>query len=74
MLIQGQEYTPLEALWTFNPVTRHEIHGSLEGPLESLWEAVEKHRAHLMEKLNARNLAGLVRLAVKYGLVDRNDV
>lgn len=37
-------------------------------------KTVEKHRAHLMEKLNARNLAGLVRLAVKYGLVDRNDV
>lgn len=35
-------------------------------------KTVEKHRASLMEKLNVRNLAGLVRLAVKYGLVDRN--
>ncbi len=34
-------------------------------------KTVEKHRAHLMEKLSVRNLAGLVRLAVKYGLVDR---
>ena len=34
-------------------------------------KTVEKHRAHLMEKLGAKNLAGLVRLAVKYGLVDR---
>ena len=34
-------------------------------------KTVEKHRAHLMEKLGVRNLAGLVRLAVKYGLVDR---
>jgi RNA polymerase sigma factor (sigma-70 family) len=34
-------------------------------------KTVEKHRAHLLEKLGVRNLAGLVRLAVKYGLVDR---
>jgi DNA-binding NarL/FixJ family response regulator len=35
-------------------------------------KTVEKHRAKLMEKLNVRNLAGLVRLAVKYHLVDRD--
>jgi DNA-binding NarL/FixJ family response regulator len=35
-------------------------------------KTVEKHRARLMEKLNVRNLAGLVRLAVKYHLVDRD--
>ena len=33
-------------------------------------KTVEKHRGKLMEKLNARNLAGLVRIAVKYRLVD----
>jgi two-component system response regulator NreC len=33
-------------------------------------KTVEKHRASLMEKLNVRNLAGLVRFAVKYHLVD----
>lgn len=33
-------------------------------------KTVEKHRASLMEKLKVRNLAGLVRLAVKYRLVD----
>lgn len=33
-------------------------------------KTVEKHRTRLMEKLNVRNLAGLVRLAVKYHLVD----
>ncbi len=33
-------------------------------------KTVEKHRAKLMEKLSVRNLAGLVRLAVKYHLVD----
>jgi len=36
-------------------------------------KTVEKHRAKLMEKLNVRNLAGLVRLAVKYHLVDLNS-
>jgi DNA-binding NarL/FixJ family response regulator len=35
-------------------------------------KTVEKHRSRLMEKLNVRNLAGLVRLAVKYRLVDRD--
>ena len=34
-------------------------------------KTVEKHRARLMEKLNVRNLAGLVRMAVKYHLVDK---
>jgi DNA-binding NarL/FixJ family response regulator len=33
-------------------------------------KTVEKHRASLMEKLNVRNLAGLVRFAVKHRLVD----
>ena len=35
-------------------------------------KTVEKHRARLMEKLNVRNLAGLVRLAIKYRLVDQD--
>ena len=35
-------------------------------------KTVEKHRASLMDKLNIHNLAGLVRLAIKEGLVDRN--
>jgi DNA-binding NarL/FixJ family response regulator len=36
-------------------------------------KTVEKHRAKLIEKLNVRNLAGLVRLAVKYHLVDKDS-
>lgn len=50
-----------------------EEHTSSEigGMLAVSEKTVEKHRAHLMEKLGAKNLAGLVRLAVKYGLVDR---
>lgn len=33
-------------------------------------KTVEKHRVRLMKKLNVRNLAGLVRIAIKYRLVD----
>ena len=33
-------------------------------------KTVEKHRSRLMEKLNVRNIAGLVRMAVKFRLVD----
>lgn len=33
-------------------------------------KTVEKHRSNLMEKLNIRHVAGLVRLAIKYRLVD----
>ena len=33
-------------------------------------KTVEKHRAKLMEKLNVRNIAGMVRMAVKFHLVD----
>jgi DNA-binding NarL/FixJ family response regulator len=36
-------------------------------------KTVEKHRAKLMEKLSVRNLAGLVRMAVKYRLVDHDS-
>ena len=35
-------------------------------------KTVEKHRASLMEKLGARNMAGLVRMALKHGLSDLN--
>ena len=64
-----------------HPLTRQEIlqliaeeHTSAEiGKILFISEkTVEKHRTKLMEKLNVRNLAGLVRLAVKYHLVDRD--
>ena len=35
-------------------------------------KTVEKHRANLMDKLHVRNMAGLVRLAIKYGLIDKD--
>lgn len=51
-----------------------EEHTSLEiAKLLSISEkTVEKHRASLMEKLKVRNVAGLVRFAVKQGLVDKS--
>lgn len=36
-------------------------------------KTVEKHRAAVMEKLDIHNLAGLVRIAIKYGLVALNE-
>jgi DNA-binding NarL/FixJ family response regulator len=35
-------------------------------------KTVEKHRTNLMDKLKVRNVAGLVRLAVKFGLVSKD--
>lgn len=35
-------------------------------------KTVEKHRAHIMEKLQVRNVAGLVRFAIKHNLIDKN--
>lgn len=49
--------------------TSHEV-----GKILSISEkTVEKHRTNIMEKLKVRNLAGLVRLAIKYGLIDKNQ-
>jgi hypothetical protein len=48
--------TPLDALQCFDPVTRHEMHGSLEGRLERLWEAVEKFRALKLTPYTATQL------------------
>lgn len=36
-------------------------------------KTVEKHRSNLMEKLKVSNMAGLVRLAIKYGLVGNDS-
>jgi hypothetical protein len=47
VILRGQKVNPLQVLWTLGPVSRHEVHGSLEGPLEALWDAIEKHRALL---------------------------
>lgn len=36
-------------------------------------KTVERHRTHLMAKLNARNLVELIRVAIKHGLIRLND-
>jgi len=36
-------------------------------------KTVEKHRASLMDKLDTRDLAGLIRIALKHGLIFLND-
>jgi DNA-binding NarL/FixJ family response regulator len=36
-------------------------------------KTVEKHRASLMEKLDIHTLAGLVRVAIKHGLIALNE-
>jgi len=53
-------------------IAEEQTSGEIAKQLAISEKTVEKHRTHLMDKLNARNLAGLVRLAVKYGLVDRD--
>ena len=36
-------------------------------------KTVERHRTNLMSKLNVRNLVGLVRVAIKHGLIQLDD-
>ncbi len=36
-------------------------------------KTIEKHRAAIMEKLGFHNLAGLVRVAIKHGMISMND-
>lgn len=45
--------------------------GEIGGILFITEKTVEKHRANMMDKLQVRNLAGLVRLAIKHGLIDK---
>jgi DNA-binding NarL/FixJ family response regulator len=36
-------------------------------------KTVEKHRANLMSKLNVYDLAGLIRVAIKHGLIPSDE-
>jgi DNA-binding NarL/FixJ family response regulator len=36
-------------------------------------KTVEKHRANLMSKLNVHDLASLIRVAIKHGLIFLDD-
>ena len=76
--LSGRENNPLSNLSPrekeiLQLIAEEHTSSEIAGLLFISEKTVEKHRARLMEKLNARNLAGLVRLAVKYRLVDRNS-
>jgi DNA-binding NarL/FixJ family response regulator len=76
-LMQGSSANPLD---TLSPREKEilqliaEEHTSAEiaGMLFISEKTVEKHRASLLEKLSVHNLAGLVRFAIRSGLVDLN--
>ena len=40
--------------------------------LDDLWKTVEAHRTAIMDRLGIRDLAGLVRFALRTGLVERD--
>ena len=54
-------------------ITEEHTSGEVGKILSISEKTVEKHRANIMEKMQVRNLAGLVRLAIKYGLIDKNQ-
>ena len=71
----GQDHDPISNLSPrekeiLQLIAEEHTSGEIAAMLFISEKTVEKHRASLMEKLNVRNLAGLVRLAVKYHLVD----
>lgn len=48
-----------------NKAMAEEMHVSIK--------TIEKHRASVMTKLNVQDLAGLIRVAIKYGLISLDD-
>ncbi|NJN79115.1 MAG: response regulator transcription factor [Anaerolineales bacterium] len=54
-------------------ITEEHTSGEVAKILSISEKTVEKHRANIMDKLQVRNLAGLVRLAIKHGLIDKNQ-
>jgi len=74
----GQDHGPLSNLSprekeVLQLIAEEHTSGEIAKLLFVSEKTVEKHRASLMEKLNVRNLAGLVRLAIKYHLVDSDS-
>jgi DNA-binding NarL/FixJ family response regulator len=57
----------------FQLVAEGHTNNSIAQALNISEKTVEKHRANVMMKLNARDLASLVRLAIKYGLVPLDE-
>jgi two-component system, NarL family, response regulator NreC len=72
----GESNNPLDALSPrekeiLQLIAEEHTSGEIGGILFITEKTVEKHRANIMEKLQVRNLAGLVRLAIKHGLIDK---
>lgn len=69
---------PIDVLSTLSPrekevlqlIAEEYTSGQIASMLGISEKTVEKHRTRLMEKLKTRNIVGLVRLAIKYRLVD----
>jgi DNA-binding NarL/FixJ family response regulator len=60
-----REVLKLVAEGTPNKVIAEVLHISIK--------TVEKHRTNLMTKLNVHDLAGLIRIALKYGLISLDE-
>jgi two-component system, NarL family, response regulator NreC len=74
----GQKVEPFETLTprereVFQLVAEGRTNNGIAQELNISEKTVEKHRANVMLKLNVRDLAGLVRLAIKYGLVSLDE-
>jgi DNA-binding NarL/FixJ family response regulator len=76
-LMQGSSANPLDTLSPrekeiLQLITEEHTSAEIDGMLFISEKTVEKHRASLLEKLSVHNLAGLVRFAIRSGLVDLN--
>ena len=72
--LEMQKGEPVDALTprereVFQLVAEGRTNSAIAAILTISEKTVEKHRANVMMKLNVHELAGLVRLAIKYGLV-----
>ena len=54
-------------------IAEGKTHGEIARALNVSAKSVEKHRAGLSAKLNMRDTAGLVRIAVQHGLVSLDE-
>jgi DNA-binding NarL/FixJ family response regulator len=67
-----EKLTPRERE-VFQLVAEGRTNNAMAQTLNISEKTVEKHRANVMMKLNVHDLAGLVRLAIKYGLVPLDE-
>jgi len=75
---ESQRVDPFESLTprerqVFQLVAEGRTNSAIGVELNISEKTVEKHRSNLMTKLNVRDLAGLVRLAIKFGLISLDE-